>query len=128
MLEEKKRVEDEKARKLLAFPKKLKRAKILGDPLLGGFLERETAQHGPVVHNGRDDDTVIKSWARGLNDKGKVDLWPDLIQNGIMIGTISHLWVGGSDPRTGLGVTYAGGCFSPIQVGLIRYTDKQSSG
>lgn len=66
-----------------------------------------------MLHNGRDDDTVIKSWARGLSDKGKVDLWPDLIQNGIMIGTISHLWVGGSDSRTGLGVTYAGRCFFP---------------
>ncbi|ESA43640.1 hypothetical protein NCU01679 [Neurospora crassa OR74A] len=107
LLEEKKRVEEEKEKRLLAFPRKLKRAKILEDPLLGGFLERETTQHRPVVHNGGDDDTVIKSWARGLTDKGKVDLWPDLIQNGIMIGTISHLWVGGSDSRTGLGVTYA---------------------
>ncbi|KAK3952955.1 hypothetical protein QBC32DRAFT_131280 [Pseudoneurospora amorphoporcata] len=107
LLEEKKRVEDEKAKKLLAFPRKLKRSMILEDPLLGGFLERETARYIPVVHNGRDDNAVIKSWASGLSDKGKIDLWPDLIQNGIMIGTISHLWVGGSDSRTGLGVTYA---------------------
>ena len=72
----------------------VRRARVLREPLIGGFMARE--------FTGRDAmDTGLRAWTGGLKVKGGVKLWEGETM-------VSGMWVGGGDDSEGLGVVYGG--------------------
>ncbi|KAK3683596.1 hypothetical protein B0T22DRAFT_483437 [Podospora appendiculata] len=90
------RLEDEAQRANLArHAGRIKHAGLLSDALTGGFLVREMGQPSA--------QTPVVCWAQGLQEKGEISLWPTTPPS---VGSLSLMYIGNRDVRTGLGVAY----------------------
>jgi hypothetical protein len=78
----------------------IKRSRVLLEPLVGGFLQRELGAP-------RRDwiDVPAQAWGAGLVNKGTVDFVPSFSRR--RFSNMSCLYVNGGDEKTGLGVAYA---------------------
>ncbi|KAK4156682.1 plasma membrane ATPase [Chaetomidium leptoderma] len=98
------REEERKRERLGREAGRVKRARVMDVPLLGGLLARETG--GGVVGGGRAGEMLlVRAWAGGLREKGSVDLWSSSLRDDRH--AISSMWVGGSDEPGELGVAFA---------------------
>ncbi|KXX75999.1 WD repeat-containing protein 21 [Madurella mycetomatis] len=78
---------------------RVKRATVWRAPLLGAMLAREAG-----IELG-DAEAPVRAWTEGLGHRGDWRPWPEL---GDTDGTVSAMWIGGGDERSGIGVAYAG--------------------
>ncbi|SPQ27314.1 cea93900-6b1f-4ed6-93aa-c5284ade975f [Thermothielavioides terrestris] len=99
-LEEKEQAERQERMRREAL--RVKRARALQAPLLGGLLMREAG----VIGRGGDavpiGETMGRAFAGVLRAKGRVNLW-----SSAGTAAMSSMWVGSGDARRGLGVAYA---------------------
>ncbi|GAB1313003.1 hypothetical protein MFIFM68171_03213 [Madurella fahalii] len=79
--------------------RRVKRAPVWRAPLLGAMLAREAG----IELGGTE--APVKAWAGGLRHKGGWRPWPELRDTD---ETVSALWIGGGNGRSGIGVAYAG--------------------
>ncbi|KAM0335196.1 hypothetical protein ACHAQA_000238 [Verticillium albo-atrum] len=77
----------------------VKRARVLREPLLGGFLNRELGIGGP------DADVPAAAWVAGLNSHSHVKFVTESRKR--REPNLGCFWIGGEDERTGLGVAYS---------------------
>lgn len=80
----------------------IKRSKILSDPLMGGFLLRETGRAS-------SSELLAETFVRGVCYKGRVKL-PEEGSPFSPSPGIDHLYIGNHDRNFGYGVAYAGIC------------------
>lgn len=85
--------------RLRRHARRVRPAPVRAAPLLGGLLAREAGEVGGVSSGG---ETLVRAWAGGLRAKGMLRLQPENIAG----GTVSSMWIGPSDERSGLGVAY----------------------
>jgi hypothetical protein len=91
--------------RLRRHARRVRRAPVREAPLLGGLMAREAGEVGgaSAARGEFGGETLVRAWAGGLREKGRVKLWPGRDD---AAGMVSAMWIGGSDERSALGVAY----------------------
>lgn len=88
-------------KKLRIQAARVKRARVLQEPLTGGFLNRMFRAVDPY-------EVSYAAFAQGLRDKGRLNYPGEPASADDVEPNLSCLYVNGSDEKTGLGVAYVG--------------------